>query len=94
MPTPRSSDDLPSAFGFTVGLVPTMGALHAGHLSLIHRARRENNLVVVSIFVNPLQFGPHEDLDRYPRTLDADRQLCENAGVDAIFAPSVAEFYG
>ena len=74
-----------------VGLVPTMGALHAGHLSLIQRARQENATVVVSIFVNPLQFGPNEDSQRYPRTLDQDRQLCEQAGVDVIFAPSAEE---
>jgi len=89
----RPSDPL-SAVRFTVGLVPTMGALHAGHLSLIQRARQENSLVVVSIFVNPLQFAPQEDLQRYPKTLDADRRLCEAAGVDAVFAPSVMEFYG
>lgn len=77
-----------------VGFVPTMGALHEGHLSLIRRARQENDLVVVSIFVNPLQFAPNEDLDRYPRTLERDRQLCEEMGVDAIFAPTVAELYG
>lgn len=78
----------------SIGLVPTMGALHAGHLSLIRRARQENDLVVVSIFVNPLQFGPQEDLQRYPKTLEGDRQLCQSAGVDFIFAPSVAELYG
>ncbi|WP_448564430.1 bifunctional pantoate--beta-alanine ligase/(d)CMP kinase [Trichothermofontia sp.] len=77
-----------------IGLVPTMGALHAGHQSLIAQARRENGLVVVSIFVNPLQFGPQEDLDRYPQTLEADRQLCETLGVDVIFAPSPAELIG
>ena len=74
-----------------VGLVPTMGALHTGHLSLIQRARRESKIVVVSIFVNPLQFGPNEDLQQYPRTLDRDRALCEQAGVDVIFAPTAAE---
>ena len=68
-----------------------MGALHIGHLSLIDRARHENDCVVVSIFVNPLQFGAGEDLDKYPRTLDSDRQVCETAGVDAIFAPSASE---
>lgn len=75
----------------TIGLVPTMGALHFGHLSLIQRARRENKVVVVTVFVNPLQFGPEEDFDRYPRTLEADRQLCEQAGVDAMFAPTPQE---
>ncbi|MEO1591716.1 MAG: bifunctional pantoate--beta-alanine ligase/(d)CMP kinase [Cyanobacteria bacterium J06632_22] len=78
----------------TVGLVPTMGALHEGHLSLISQARRANTCVVVSIFVNPLQFGPNEDLDRYPRTLAADVAQCEAAGVDVIFAPTAAGLYG
>jgi pantoate ligase/cytidylate kinase len=77
----------------SVGLVPTMGALHAGHLSLVRRARRENQIVVVSIFVNPLQFGPNEDFQRYPRTLESDRQICEEAGVDVIFAPAPSELY-
>jgi len=78
-------------FPTPVGLVPTMGALHIGHLSLIQRAREENHTVVVSVFVNPLQFGPQEDYQRYPRTLDQDKLLCEQAGVDVIFAPSPEE---
>ncbi|MBT9311702.1 bifunctional pantoate--beta-alanine ligase/(d)CMP kinase [Leptothoe kymatousa] len=78
----------------SVGLVPTMGALHQGHLSLINRARRDNDLVVVSIFVNPLQFGPNEDLAAYPRTLEIDAQLCATAGVDCIFAPKAEALYG
>ncbi|NLQ04479.1 bifunctional pantoate--beta-alanine ligase/(d)CMP kinase [Cylindrospermopsis raciborskii] len=78
-------------FPACVGLVPTMGALHSGHLSLIQRAREENYTVVVSIFVNPLQFGPQEDYQRYPRTWEGDKLLCEQAGVDAIFAPSPEE---
>jgi pantoate ligase / CMP/dCMP kinase len=72
----------------TVGLVTTMGALHTGHRSLIDRARKENDLVVVSIFVNPLQFSPSEDLDQYPRQLEQDQQLCIQAGVDALFIPT------
>jgi pantoate ligase/cytidylate kinase len=71
-----------------VGLVPTMGALHQGHRSLIEQARRENELVVVSIFVNPLQFGPTEDLAKYPRLLEQDCQICQDLGVDIVFNPS------
>ncbi|MFM7615642.1 MAG: bifunctional pantoate--beta-alanine ligase/(d)CMP kinase [Synechococcales cyanobacterium] len=74
-----------------VGLVPTMGALHQGHLSLIRQARRDNRVVVVSIFVNPLQFSVNEDRDRYPHPMEGDRQLCQQAGVDIIFAPSPKE---
>ena len=68
-----------------------MGALHAGHLSLIQRARRDNDTVVVSIFVNPLQFGANEDLDAYPRTLELDISLCKAAGEDCIFAPTALD---
>lgn len=76
-----------------VGLVPTMGALHEGHASLIRRARAEDATVVVSIFVNPLQFDRSEDLERYPRTLDADVALCASLGVDAVFAPEPDDMY-
>ena len=79
--------------GKTVGLVPTMGALHEGHLSLVRMARAQCDLVVVSIFINPLQFGPHEDLAKYPRNFDRDRDLLEREGVEVIFAPTVEEMY-
>ena len=79
--------------GRSIGLVPTMGALHAGHLSLIEAARAEIGYVVVSIFVNPTQFGPNEDLNRYPRTLERDRELCGQAGVDLVFHPQPALMY-
>lgn len=79
--------------GRSIGFVPTMGYLHAGHLALIERARAENEVVVVSIFVNPTQFGPNEDLARYPRDLPRDLDLCRKAGVDAVFAPEPAEMY-
>lgn len=89
----RKTDAGAIAHSASVGFVPTMGALHDGHLSLIQRARRDNDQVVVSIFVNPLQFAPQEDLQRYPRTLEHDQQQCCNAGVDVIFAPSADELY-
>jgi pantoate--beta-alanine ligase len=77
----------------TVGLVPTMGALHAGHVSLIERAREDCDLVVMSLFVNPRQFGPTEDLDRYPRAESRDAELARTAGVDILFAPDPGEVY-
>jgi pantoate--beta-alanine ligase len=76
-----------------IGLVPTMGAFHAGHLALFAAAREENNLVVASLFVNPAQFGPSEDLARYPRDEKRDTRLAEEAGVDVLFAPSAEEMY-
>ena len=76
------------------GFVPTMGGLHEGHLSLIRRARQENDLVVVSIFVNPLQFGPEEDLNRYPKTQTRDIQLCQARQVDVVFMPIPKVLYG
>ena len=77
----------------TPGFVPTMGALHAGHLKLVAESRKADPITVVSIFVNPLQFGPAEDFARYPRPFDTDTALCRDAGVSAIFAPEAADFY-
>ncbi len=79
--------------GKTIGFVPTMGALHEGHLTLIRQVHKENDIVVVSIFVNPIQFGPKEDYRRYPRNLKLDAQLCEKAGADVIFCPEAQQMY-
>ncbi len=84
----RGSGELPF-----LGVVPTMGALHDGHMTLIRRAVRECQNVVVTIFVNPMQFGPNEDFDRYPKTFEKDLELCRNAGVTVVFSPSVDEIY-
>lgn len=81
------------AEGKTIGLVPTMGALHEGHLGLIRAARKECGVVVVSLFVNPTQFGPAEDFDKYPRAFEADCAACERLGVDVLFAPAPEEMY-
>lgn len=77
--------------GLSVGFVPTMGCLHQGHLSLIENARKQTDKVIVSIFVNPLQFGPNEDFSRYPRSLDSDLHGCKNSGADLVFTPELGE---
>ncbi len=79
--------------GQRIGCVPTMGALHAGHLSLVAEARQRSDFVVATIFVNPTQFAPHEDLQRYPRPLAADLQQCESSGVDLVFTPEIPTLY-
>jgi pantoate--beta-alanine ligase len=89
----RAECDRQRAAGRRVGLVPTMGFLHEGHLSLMRRARELAGYVVVSIFVNPTQFGPHEDLARYPRDMDGDLAKCRDVGVDLVFAPEAAQIY-
>ncbi len=80
--------------GKTIGLVPTMGALHIGHISLIKAAAEKTDFVVVSIFVNPIQFGPSEDFDKYPRPFEQDLQICQDNSVNLVFAPSSDEMYG
>jgi pantoate--beta-alanine ligase len=89
----RACSDAARAQGRRVALVPTMGALHEGHLALVAEARRRADVVIVSIFVNPTQFAPHEDLASYPRDLDGDLAKCRQAGVDAVFAPAAIELY-
>ena len=84
---------LAKAAGKSIGLVPTMGALHEGHGSLITAARKENELVIVSVFVNPTQFGPTEDLEAYPRDFERDSELCESLGADLIFHPEPKDMY-
>lgn len=79
--------------GKKIGLVPTMGCLHAGHASLIEKSLEKADFTVVSVFVNPIQFGPNEDYDKYPRTLEEDTKLCEKTGADVIFAPCAKEMY-
>ncbi len=80
-------------WGKTIGFVPTMGYLHEGHLSLVRQAKKDNDIVFVSIFVNPLQFAPNEDFDRYPRDLNRDEELLKKEGVDFLFYPSVEDMY-
>jgi pantoate--beta-alanine ligase len=89
----RTEAELPLSHQGSVGLVPTMGAFHGGHLSLFRAARAENDTVVVSLFVNPAQFAPGEDLDRYPRDEERDARLAEEEGVDVLFAPAAEEIY-
>lgn len=79
--------------GLSIGFVPTMGYLHEGHMSLIERAAKENDKVVVSVFVNPTQFGPNEDLDNYPRSLERDTETCEKSGANLVFFPEASEMY-
>src|SRR5256885_11629673 len=93
IPGLRKELDAERAAGRTVGFVPTMGYLHAGHAALMERARADCDVVVTSIFVNPLQFGPTEDLAAYPRDLERDGELARQQGVDLLFVPSLDEMY-
>jgi len=89
----RAASTVVKRSGRRIALVPTMGALHEGHVALMRKAREHGAMVVVSVYVNPTQFGPHEDFKQYPRDLEADARLCEPEGVDAVFAPSDEEMY-
>ncbi|MBD5654849.1 MAG: pantoate--beta-alanine ligase [Candidatus Eremiobacteraeota bacterium] len=91
--TPGSARAIARTLTRPVGFVPTMGALHAGHLALVDRAKNENATVVASIFVNPLQFGPHDDFDRYPRAFERDFEQLEARGVDLLYAPTLERMY-
>ncbi|MDT8859981.1 pantoate--beta-alanine ligase [Alkalihalobacillus sp. MEB130] len=89
----RKEIEIAKSTGQSIGFVPTMGYLHEGHLSLINAAKKDHQFVVVSIFVNPLQFGPNEDLDRYPRDFERDEKMAREAGADVVFYPSANEMY-
>jgi pantoate--beta-alanine ligase len=89
----KENIQLAKSLGKTIGFVPTMGYLHEGHMSLLKHAREENDFVVMSIFVNPAQFGPNEDLDKYPRDIERDLKMAKEAGVDLLFFPQINEIY-